>query len=274
MHVDKRIKLAHTAHGEELWRLVRDQHPDVILNAALNRNLTEDMAVFIAKKKTTPAEALGHLANDIRFKDSYKLKLAICKNYKSPQRITLSLLKFLRIFDLGDMTKDLGIPISTRQKIEYSLSEKIPSLPSGIKTALAKSANSNIIFVLMEKGDKKVVRTCLDSPTLTEGHLCKLINKTTLKPHLIKIIAENPKWSLRYSIRYALIRNFYTPMSFVTRFIRDMKTVDLKELYSDKRLPTSTRPFIFRELLERDETVDITKEEIYELSDDEDSSLN
>jgi hypothetical protein len=46
------------------------------------------------------------LAGDIRFKSSYRLKLNLCKNPKTPQKIVLSLLKYLRIFDLGDITKD------------------------------------------------------------------------------------------------------------------------------------------------------------------------
>jgi len=273
MRVEERIRIAHTAYGEELWKLIRDPHPEVILNATLNKNLTEEMAVFIAKKKNTPSEVLGFLANDIRFKDSYKLKLAICKNPKSPQKITISLLKFLRIFDLGDMTRDQNIPINTRQKIEYSISEKIPSLPSGNKVALAKRANSNIVMTLMERGDSNVISTSLDSPVITEGHICKIINKTKSKSLLIKMIAENPKWSLRYSIRFSLIRNYHTPMKQVTEFISSMKTADLKELYSDESVPKSTKPFIFKELLERGETVHIEEEDTYELSEDEDLSL-
>ncbi len=229
------------------------------------------MAVFLAKKKSTSQEVLGLLANDIRFKDSYKLKLVICKNPKTPQKITLSLLKYLRIFDLGDITKDQNIPINLRQKIEYMISEKIPSLPSGIKIALAKRANINIIVTLLERGDKRVISNCLDSPILTEGHLCNVINKPVTKPLLIKMIAEHTKWSLRYQIRFALLRNFNTPMPLVTKFISKMKLSDLKELYSDRNLPTSTKPFIYRELLDRNETVEIKKEETFELSGDENS---
>ncbi|MEW6109893.1 MAG: hypothetical protein AB1632_12110 [Nitrospirota bacterium] len=271
MDVQERIRLAHTSHGEELWNLVRDPHPAVISGVTLNRNLTEEMAVFIAKKKSSPAEALGLLANDIRFKDSYKLKVALCKNPKTPQKITFSLLKFLKIFDLGDMTRDQGIPVNIRQKIEYLISEKIPSMPSGNKIALSKRVNSNIVIALMERGDEKVISSCLESPALTEGHLCKIINKPATKAVLIKNIAEHPKWSLRYDIKFALIRNFHTSMVHAVRFIGEMKTADLRELYSDEGVPSSTKPYIYRELLERDETIEPEKEEIYELPDNEEA---
>lgn len=267
MNIDDKVRLAQTALGDDLWLCVRDSHPQIALPCALNRNLTEEMAVYLAKKKSTPSEVLGILAGDVRFKNSYKLKVSLCKNPKTPLKVTLSLLKFIRIFDLGDLTKDQAIPITVRQKIEYVLSERIPSLPSGSRLALVKRSSSCIVLAIMERGDNKVISACLDSPVLTESHLCKVINKPSMKPHLIRMIAEHPKWSLRYSIKYALIRNLHAPLVSVKSFLGAMKTVDLKELYADKSLPLSTRPFIYRELLDRDEPVDIATEEEYEIPD-------
>ncbi|MGD0884002.1 MAG: hypothetical protein ABSA46_03845 [Thermodesulfovibrionales bacterium] len=266
-----RIKAAQTASAETLWKVIRDPHPAVISGATLNRNLTEDMAVCIAKSRSVASDTLEFLATDARFKESYKLKLALCKNPKTPPRATSSLLKFLRIFDLADLSKDQRIPIMFRQRIEQVVSDKIVSLPAGVKIALAKRAGSTLVMMLMEHGDEMVIRTCLDSPVLTEGQLYKVINKPSLKQAVTKLIAEHPKWSLRYHIRFALIRNFFTPMRLVTQFIRTMKSADLKDLYADPKLPLSTKPFIFRELLEREEGVETQEEELYDLSGHESS---
>jgi len=268
---EEKIKRAMTAEPEELWKLIREHNPEIIMNATLNRNLTEEMAVFMAKKKSSPSEALGFLAGDVRFRESYKLKIALCKNPKTPQRITFSLLKFLRIFDLSDLTRDQTIPLNVRQKIEQTLSEKIPSMASGVKTALARRANSSTVILLLEQGDEHVISACLDSPALTEGLLYRIINKTNTKPLLIRMIAEHPKWSLRYPIRFALLRNFSTSLVCATGFISHMKTTDLRDLYADPKLPASTRPFIFNELLRRNESTEATNEEIYTLSEEEDS---
>jgi hypothetical protein len=269
---DNKLKLA-TSDSEELWKLVRDSSPDVVLNTIFNKHLNEDMAVFIARKKNSSSEVLGMLAADIRFKGSYKLTLAICNNPKTPLKITLSSLKFLRIFDLGDITKNQNIPISIRQKIEYSIIDKIPSLPSGVKVALAKRSSINIIISLLEKGERNVILSCLESPLLTEDRLCTLINKPKTNNLLIKTIAEHPKWSLRYRIKYSLIKNYYTPMTYSTKFISALKIADLRELYSDTSLPASTRPYIFNELALRDESVEIPQEETYNLSGNEDSDF-
>jgi len=243
------------------------------LRASINKNLTEDMAVFLAKKKNTSSELLEILAADGRFKGSYKLKLTLCKNPKTPLKVVLSLLKFLRIFDLGDLTKNQNIPINIRQKVEYSLIEKIASLPSGVKVAMTKRASPNIIIALLEKGDRNLICSCLESPLMTEDYLCTVINKPGSSPLVIKTIAEHARWSLRYRIRYALARNYHTPMILVTKFINTLRTADLRELYSDRSLPSSTRPYIFNELVLRDESVEIPQEERYNLSEDEDSGF-
>ena len=268
--LEQRLERALTAQDEELWSLVRDSHPQVILNVTLNRGLNEEMAIFLVKAKNTPAEALGFLAGDIRFKESYKLKLALCKNPRTPPRVTFSLLKFLRLFDLGDLTKDQTVPITLRQKIELILKEKIPALPAGVKIALVKRSNSSIVMAIMAQGDKTTINACLDCAVLTETHLCEIINKHSSRPALIHAIAGHPKWSLRYAVRYGLIRNFQTPMTHVTRFIPCMKTKDLRELYASESLPKSTRPFIFEELQERGESIEEPDEETYEISEEDD----
>lgn len=253
-----------------MWQYARDPHPDVISNALLNRALTEEMAVVIAKGKAASAESLGFLAQDVRFRSSHKLKLALCRNPRTPQRITFTLLKFLRIFDLTEVAKDQQVPVAVRQKIEHIVAERVPSMPLGVKTALARRGGTGILMMLMDCGDERVIATCLDSGALTEAHLYKLVSRPATGRAVIALIAGHPKWSCSYHIRFGLIRNFHTPMHLVEKFVTGMKTADLRDLYADAKLPTATRPFIYRELLERGETTEHPPEEVFELQDDED----
>lgn len=62
-------------------------------------------------------------------------------------------------------------------------------------------------------------------------------------------------------------------MAYATKFISTLKTADLRELYCDTSLPSSTRPYIFNELALRDESAEIPQEEIYNLSLDDNSDL-
>lgn len=269
---EERLQRAYSVQGDELWNLLHAPHSQVILHAILNRNLSEDMALFIAKRRNVPVEALGFLANDVRFRDSLTLKVALCRNPKTPQQIVFSLLKFLRFFDLGDLSRDRIIPVTVRQKIERMIAEKTPSLPSGVQIALAKLSSAKIILFLMERGNGSVIRSCLDSPVITEVHLCTVINRPLANPVLIRLISEHPKWPLRYQIKYALLRNFHTPLIHVTRFIPEMKTRDLHNLFISDRLSAAVRPYIYSELRARGESVHMPEEEIFELADDNETS--
>lgn len=269
----EKIRAAGSAEGEELWGALRTQHPEVFFSAAQNRNLTEDMALFIVKSRAAPEEALGVLAGDARFKGSYKLKLALAKNPRTPHRVSLSLLKYLRVFDVADLTRSHHISAVLRQKAELSLMEKVPSMPSGVKIALSRRSSSRVLEAIMDRGDKKVLEACLESPRLTEQHLCGLLLRKTKRPLLARAVAGHPAWSLRYSIRIALIRSFHTPMERVEAFIRDMKSRDLKDLYADPELPRGTRPFIFQELLGRGESTELDEDSPYDLPEDDEGEL-
>lgn len=271
--VRDKIKAAMTAEGDELWQAIKTQHPEALENASLNRHVTEDMALFIAKNKNTEAETLGFLAGDVRFKDVYRIKLAIAKNPKCPQRVALSLIKYLRIFDLADITRDKRIPSMFRQKVELVISEKMPTLPSGVKVALAKRACVDLVLKLMEEGDQKVIDSCLESPILTEDYLRKFIQKPRTKQFVVRSIAGHPKWSLRYPIKYALVRNFYTPMEDIERFVGELKTSDLQDLFQDPKVTASTKPFIHAELKKRDASLEPEEEKVYELQGDEDEYI-
>lgn len=243
------------------------------MSVLFNPDFTEDMAVFIAKSRDVPAEAITMLAADRRFSGSYKLKVLICRNPRTPQRVVFSLLKFIRIFDLSDIAKDLHVQINIRQKIEAMITERIRSMPAGVQKALARRANAAILMAIMECSDESVIKVCLDSPLLTEGHVCGIINRPAVTSSVIRLISADRRWPLRYYVRYALIRNMHTPLVHVVKFIAGMKTVDLRDLHADPKLPLATRPFIYRELQKRAETVGLDTDEVYHLPEDDEDFL-
>jgi hypothetical protein len=263
------IQAAQSGEGEELWQAVRSRNSEALLEASHNRNLTDEMARFIIKSRATPPEALGFLATDVRFKDSYKVKLALARNPRTPKRVSISLLKYLRVFDMADLSRNHFVPVELRQKAELSLMEKLQALPTGVKIALSRRASTRVVERIMERGDRRVIDACLDSPRLTEEQLYRLAGREKTKPLIILALAEHPAWSLRYLIRFALIRKFHTPMRYVERFIAAMKSQDLRNLYADPGLPSASRPFIFRELKKRKQDVELAEDTVYEVGEEE-----
>lgn len=253
--IESALQLAATGREEELRLLVHHPSPKVILRLLINENLSEELAIIIANRKNLSTDVLEALYNDSRWKKSYRVMLSLCKNRKTPQKISLSIIKSLRVLDIADLTRNKQIPINVRIRAEATINEKILPMPLGIKKTLAKKASSNILIKLIEDGMRDVVSICLDSPNLTEGDIYKVVSMKKTPSHVIQQIAHHPKWSCRYQIQWALILNNYTPLSSVVKFLKKMKTVDLKELYTAPHVPSSTKPFIHRELLERDEII-------------------
>ena len=248
---EKAITAASAGGEEELRPLAYHPSPGVLLKVLSNRNVSEDVVLIIAGRRNITPEVLEALYNDIRWRESYRVMLALCKNAKTPQKISLSLLKSLRIFDQAELTRNQQVPVNVRMRAEAAISEKMLSMPLGIKMSLARKASCNVVMKLMEDGMKEVVPLCLENPYMTERVICKIINTKRIASHVIRRIADHPKWSSRYDVQWSLIRNNDAPLTRVVQFLKNIKTKDLRELYSAPEVPASTKPFIFRELADR-----------------------
>jgi hypothetical protein len=252
--LDKDIELASSGTEDDLRVLAHHPSFEVIATILKNINLTEDIALIIANRKNISHEIIESLFHDTRWKVSYRIMLALCKNPKTPQKISLSLIKSLKIFDLADLTRNQFVPVSMKMKAESVINEKIPSIPSGIKIALTKRASSGVLMKLIEEGKKEVITACLDSPYMTESVIYRIISRKTAPPRIIWQIANHPKWSSRYQIQWALILNIHTPLPRVLSFLKDIKSSDLRDLYEAPETPSSTKPFINSELWGRDKS--------------------
>jgi hypothetical protein len=249
--MEKALMTASTGSEEELRPLAYHSSHKVLLNVLSNKNVSEDLVLIVAGRRNIAPAVVESIYNDIRWKENYRVLLALCKNPKTPQKISLSLLKSLRIFDQAELTRNQHVPINVRMRAEAAISEKMLSIPLGVKMSLARKASCNVIIRLMEDGMKEVVPLCLENPFITEGVICKVVNMKRIASHVIRRIADHPKWSSRYDVQWSLIRNNHAPLRRVVQFLKNIKTGDLRELYSAPEVPVSTKPFIFRELADR-----------------------
>jgi len=266
---EKRTALAASAQPDDITLYVHDPSPRVILGLLENRNLTEEHVLSVANRKNLPAEVFKAIAQDRRWSESYPVKLALAKNPKTPLASALSLARFLRLFDLAELARNNLISVIYRRKIEAMVTEKIPTLPLGVKKSLARVAGGEILLALIRDGYPDVVKHCLENPHLVEAHLYKVISRKTTTAGTIRTIAEDRNWSCRYHIKFALVRNEHTPLARSVLFLPDLKLLDLKELYRDPYLPGTVKPFIHRQLVERGEDPDRLggneEEKVYEI---------
>jgi hypothetical protein len=267
---EKRIERAMVADGEETTQYLHDPSTKVIRALLGNRHLTEDNVLIIASRKNVTANILEMIAKDKRWTESYPVRLALARNPKSPLSISLSIARYLRLFDLEEIARCHFIPLAFRRKVETIIIERVPTLPLGNKKTLAKKAAGNVLLKLLQDRDPEVVQLCLNNPHLVEGHLYKAISRSDTIAETIRMIAMHPNWSSRSLIRFSLARNGHTPLSLSVRFLQSMKIMDLRELYADPSLPVTIKPFVHRELWERGQQPDkVSGEEVYEIDEDE-----
>jgi hypothetical protein len=275
---ETRVARAARASDEEIALFVHDPSFKVILALFENRNLTEEHILIIANRKNLSPEVLNTIVKDPRWSESYPVRLALAKNPKTPLFASLSIARFLRLFDLADLARNHLLPVIYRKKLEAIVIEKIPTLALGVKKTLAKVAAGEILISLIKDGYPDVIKLCLDNPHLVEAHLYKVISHKMTTPGTIRTIAESRNWTFRYHIKFALIRNEHTLLARSVLFLTDLKTGDLKELYRDPHLPPGVCPFIHRELLERDEDPERLgrdeEEIVYEIDENDESYLD
>ena len=267
---DKRTELAATASAETISQYVQDPSPKVIRALIGNRQLTEEDILIVANRKNIPADVLEIIARDKRWSESYPVRLALARNPKSPLSVSLSIARFLRLFDLEEITRSHLIPLVFRHKVEAIIIERVPTMPLGNKKTLAKKAAGNVLLKLLQDRDAEVVQLCLNNPNMVEGHLFKIINREDTPVETIMMIAGHPNWSTRSLVRFSLVRNTHTPLSLSVPFLQSMKLMDLRELYADPSLPITIKPFVHRELLNRGKNPEQgLAEEVFEINDEE-----
>lgn len=271
---EKKAQLAAAASREEIQDLIHDPSPRVLKSLLTNKNLTEEDILIVADRKNVPPEILELILRDRRWSESYPIRLALARNPRSPLTVSLSVARFLRIFDLEEITRNHFVPLVFRHKIEAMIVERIPTMPLGNKKSLAQKAAGAVLIKLLQDRIPEVVELSLNNPHLIESHLYKVISRFDTIPETIILIAEHPVWSLRPLIRFSLTRNAHTPLSVSIRFLRSMTLSDLRELLSDPLLPVTIKPLVHRELIERGVDPEKAAEvKIYEIDEEEVKSL-
>ncbi len=266
----EKIKSAAAARADQIVNYLHDPSPGVLRALITNRNLTEQDILVIVNRKDMPADILEAIAKDKRWAESYALRLALVRNPGSPLSISLSKARYLRIFDMEEITRNHFIPLVFRHKIESIIMEQIPSMALGNRKALARKAAGNVLLKLLQDQEPDVIQFCLNNPRLTEYHLYKVISRRDTIPQTILMIARHPNWSSRSEIRFSLSRNVHTPLSLSAGFLKTLKIAQLRDLHEDPLLPVTIKPFVYRELLARGKDPDrMAEETIFTIEDEE-----
>jgi hypothetical protein len=245
LHLYQRVMQARHAKLEERKILLFDKAEEV-LNALLdNEDLSEQELEILIERKDLSQEFIKRLAADKRLLNSYSLKKHLVINPKTPGSISLKFIGQLFTFDILSVMLIPSVPPEVRAAGEEQLCRKLTQLSLGEKLTLAKRANTErLLGMLLDDGSREVVSSVLTNPFLKESIVCSTVRRSTIKPHLVELLATNGKWSCRYDIRYALLRTRHITLGLALNFLQGMISKDLRDLSNDPYVSMQIRSYI------------------------------
>jgi hypothetical protein len=224
---------------------------EVLIAFARNPNLQECDLLRLLQRKDLPAEVLREVAVHPEAKRNYAVKLALVQHPHTPRLISLSITKFLYLFDLVRVSHAPAVPTEIKMLAEETILKGIAARPRGEKISLARRATGRVAAALLVTEDRELVRAALDNPFLTEANLIRVLALENLPAAVVELIATHQKWSTRYHLRLALVRNPLTPLVRVLAFLPDLALTDLRTICLDRRMPEHVRRYVLNHCAER-----------------------
>ncbi len=247
----ERAEVAAVAPRHRLGPFFRETAKEILISLAGNPNLAEGDLLKLLERKDLPREAIQQIAVHKAGARSYSLKLAIVRHPKTPRLVSLPLLKFLYLFDLVRVSQTPGVPADVKMAAEEAVLNKLEAVPRGERITLAHRASGRVAAELLVTEDDELIRAALENPYLSEVHLQHILAREELPKPVIDSIAISPKWSHRYHLRLALIRNPQTPLTRVLEFLPDIAVTDLRDICLDRRMPEQVRKYVLAHCAER-----------------------
>lgn len=212
---------------------------------------SENRALGLLSKKRLSSRVLERIARENPFRDRLKVQTALARHPASPLHVALPQLKHVSALSMVSMLKDPRLSSVIRKKVEASLLDRLPKLPLGTKKAIARLGRGELLVRLLGEKTEEIVVICLSNPFLTEGDLSKALFRATTSVTTVRLLSSHPKWSLRYGLRLALLRNAHAPLADCLRFVPNLKLPDLKLAAGDSRVHPSLRIHLNQTLRKR-----------------------
>ncbi len=231
-----------------------DAAKEVLVSLAQNPNLRDRDLLRLLQRKDLPREALQAVAAHPEAARNYPVQLALARHPRTPRFVSLPLLKSLYLFDLVRVSQTPGVPTDVRLAAEEQILRKVETLPRGERITLARRGSGRVAAGLLLIPDSQVIAAALENPFLTESHLLRVLGLETLTPLAVEGMARSEKWSARYQVRLALLRNPHAPRPRLVEFLPDLAVHDLQEACQDRRMPEPVREFVLAHCRERRES--------------------
>ena len=111
----------------------------------------------------------------------------------------------------------------------------------GERKSLARSHRRELLLHLLRDPHPDVVTVLLGNPHLTERDVVTLAARRPAHPQSLAAVAANDRWSARYEVKRALVKNPYTPALVAMRLATTLRPSDLRAIAVDASLAAPLR---------------------------------
>jgi hypothetical protein len=247
----RKLRAALTAGTEELFQLVLDPEPAILLSLLKNPRLTDQHLLVLLRRRDLSEDLLKNLARHELVKSIHKLKVALVNNINTPAAIALSLLPHLYLFELLNLCILPGSTPDQRLAAERQIIQRLPTIELGQKLTLARRGSGKILEALLKQGEPLILAAALDNPHLKEVAIVSFLRSGMATAATISQIARHARWSSRHSLRLNLLKHRLTPPIWYTLWLPGLRTFELESLQVCRQLGMQQKELTRQEIRKR-----------------------
>lgn len=193
------------------------------------------LAVF--RKRNLPSAAIETVARNERWNGRYTVKAAIVNHPKTPKTLALRLLNLLFWKELLRTSTNFRLAMPVRIAAEGQLVAKLSKMELGEKISLARGAPARVVTQLLEEAQPRVVDALLMNPRLKEAEVVGLAERPDVASEVLRVLARSERWSSRYPIKMALVKNPKTPVHAALTLLGSLPKREVEKLVSSEAVP-------------------------------------
>jgi hypothetical protein len=201
----------------------------------------EAHVLAVLRKRNVAGAAVETIARHERWGTRYRVKAAVVNNPKCPKTLSLRLVGGLFWKELLRVTGNFLLNMPLRVAAEQHLVERLAKLELGEKISLARSAPPRVVAVLIGEAQPRVVDALLHNPRLRETEVLNLAGNASVSPETLRVIAFNERWSTRYPVKLALVKNPRTPVHTALKLLLSLPRRTVAKLMDSSELPRVVR---------------------------------
>jgi hypothetical protein len=222
---------------------LRSASSEMLVAAASDPALTEDLALVLLKRSDLPTQVLDQLSKNSGVIKSRKVRLALIEHPRTPRHVSIPMVRHLFTFDLMQVALTPAVSADLKIVAEESLINRLETISEGERLSLAHRASGRVAGTLLLDAEPRVIDAALGNPRLTESMVINALMRRETTAAFVSAVCHDPKWSLRREIRVALLRNEKTPLALALKFARSLPAALAREILDNSRPPEATRTF-------------------------------